>query len=1063
VTDAAHWGARAATIDELLSDQFEALPGQKVHVDLAARRLANWCRSAASGDWPLFGRRLHRDGLSMVEVLARFATVRRRACASTPAWMEDAVWIQMALESSSAHLECIPTGESEPCAFEHLLEPVIEAADARLWERIEARAADNLKQSARAGLRCSLRDSLSELCAVALYERFEQVRNAHASINMPAAQPDAGNPHYRRFLMEMRATGFRRLFADKPVLLRLIASVTRQWIETARELIERLDKDLALLRQELLGADGRSPVAQIASGLSDRHNGGRSAQLISFENGTRVVYKPKDLRVDARWHRLIEQLNQADPPVALKSTRVLSREGYGWAEFVHHAGCAAPKDFTTFFRRAGAWLALFHCFAASDIHQENIIAAGDHPVPIDLEMILQATAAEHGARFPEEEAFAAATQTIANSVSVVGLLPVYVRSPESEVLAMGGMISNRSARTEIVWENVNADRMRPRTLTQFDAAQNLPHINGHYARFGDHIADFMSGFEDYSRFLLRQSRDALFDGFAGLPVRKLIRPTRFYYLLLHRLKDHRTMDDGPAWAAQADFVARLADWDTDSDLLWPLHQSERAALLELNVPHFVSATDSQEIGDSRGISICADATLGLDRARARMRAFDAQEISWQIEVIRHNTDALSKSAVAGADNRRILREVSGNAPPELFLLEANGIAAELCNRAIRRGPGAAWIGVDWLGDTEVSQLVALGPDLYNGISGIAVFFAAHAATTQSQLSRELALAAIALLRKNLKSRSAARFARSLGIGGATGLGSIVYALTLISSFLHEPELLADAHVAAELFSDDLIAADRQLDVLGGSAGAVLALLRLYQAGQSPDALRRAIRCGEHLLAQPRMGPQGRRSWGGQGSRGQPLGGMAHGAAGFAYALSALFAATGREGLMAAASECIAFENGSYDPQHGSWRDLRHPDLGLWPCQWCHGAVGTGLARVAMMRLRGSDFTPLAQDIARAVAAVEGAWPNGVDTLCCGTLGSIELLYEAGRALKRCDLGSSAAGRLMSVVASAGKGGDYQWNVGTRQFNPGLFRGLAGTGYTLLRRLDDSLPNLLVWE
>ena len=37
--------------------------------------------------------------------------------------------------------------------------------------------------------------------------------------------------------------------------------------------------------------------------------------------------------------------------------------------------------------------------------------------------------------------------------------------------------------------------------------------------------------------------------------------------------------------------------------------------------------------------------------------------------------------------------------------------------------------------------------------------------------------------------------------------------------LQDDVLLADAHVAAELFSDDLIAADKQLDVIGGSAGA----------------------------------------------------------------------------------------------------------------------------------------------------------------------------------------------------------------------------------------------------
>ena len=81
---------------------------------------------------------------------------------------------------------------------------------------------------------------------------------------------------------------------------------------------------------------------------------------------------------------------------------------------------------------------------------------------------------------------------------------------------------------------------------------------------------------------------------------------------------------------------------------------------------------------------------------------------------------------------------------------------------------------------EVFQLVCLGPDLYNGVSGIAVFLAAHAAVTGRKPSGELALAGISHLRKNLKSRNAARMARSLGIGGATGLGSIVYALTVMS-------------------------------------------------------------------------------------------------------------------------------------------------------------------------------------------------------------------------------------------------------------------------------------------
>jgi lantibiotic modifying enzyme len=52
---------------------------------------------------------------------------------------------------------------------------------------------------------------------------------------------------------------------------------------------------------------------------------------------------------------------------------------------------------------------------------------------------------------------------------------------------------------------------------------------------------------------------------------------------------------------------------------------------------------------------------------------------------------------------------------------------------------------------------------------------------------------------------------------------------------------------------------------------------------------------------------------------------------------------------------------------------------------------------------------------------------------------------------------------MAIVRDAAAAGDYRWNGGNGRFNLGLFRGLAGVGYTLLRRLDGSLPNVLIWE
>jgi type 2 lantibiotic biosynthesis protein LanM len=1061
--------ARAATIDELLSSDFTALPGEKGDADLAAKRLAAWCRACASGDWSLLSRRLKRDGLSIDQVLARFATVRRSNGAAPPAWIEDAIWIETALQDAGKTPPAMD-GPVEPHAFEQLFTPAVEQAEARLWASAGLRASDHLSATARACLRHLLLEDLCGLCAPALYERFAKDRKARSAQGHEALPGQQGaTAYYDRFIAEMKTGGLRRLFEEKPVLLRLIATVTRQWLETSREFVTRLDVDLATIRRDLLQSKADCLVARIEGGLSDPHHGGRSVLTVEWENGARVVYKPKDLRLDSQWHALVGRLNRAGAPIELRAMRAIARDGYGWTEYVAHAGCTDAQGHNRFFRRAGAWLALFHCFAGTDVHQENMIAAGEHPVPIDLETMLQATGAPHATAEAEAQASEAATEIVANSVMAVGLLPAYGRTVDDDIFVVGGVASDWTSGKAFGWSDINSDRMRPATTkTAGTATPNLPHLDGRYAKLGDHIDDFIAGFEEYATFLMLQSRSpdqgGLFDGFAGLPVRKVVRPTQFYYLLLERLKNHRMMHDGVIWSAQADFLARLADWDKDSDSAWPLQRAERLALVDLNVPHFVLPSDGSDIRDITGSSARAEMTSGLQCARTRVHNLDQRDIAWQVEVIRQNTGSVSRSANSPSHGTEPKVVSSSEAPiapiEETFLAEADRVAGEISRHAIRRGPGAAWIGLAWLRDSEVSQLTVLGPDLYNGACGIALFLAAHAMTRGRASSADLALAALSRLRKNLRDRNAARLARSLGIGGATGLGSIVYALSVMSRLLCDDRLADDARRAAELMSDDLIAADRQLDVIGGSAGAILGLLRLHRDTRSVDVLKRALKCGEHLLAQPRVGPAGRRSWRGQGPHPHALNGMSHGAAGFALALASLAAVTGRQEFAEAASECTAFENASYAAEHANWPDLRDAEP-TWRSQWCHGAVGIGLARIAMTR-QGPDPDLTSADIHNALAGATRDWHGHVDTLCCGALGNVEFISEAGKTLGRGDLRELASRRLSAVVGRAASSG-YRWNSSETRFNLGLFRGLAGVGYSCLRQVAGPLPNVLIWE
>ena len=862
---------------------------------------------------------------------------------------------------------------------------MVREAQNRLWEDVDAGVRATLTETAHADLRTALMADLSVLAAPALFVRFAEARERGVG--------------YHEFVREMRATGFRRLFEDKPVLLRLMASVTRQWIDTSRELCTRLAADLPSVRRELLGMNTTCRVAGVEGRLSDPHNFGRTVAIIGLEDGTRIVYKPKDLGADAAWAALVDRLNDSAPPVDLRAMRVVPRAGYGWTEFIEHASCDGPQDFPLFYRRAGAWLALFYVFVGVDMHQENIVASGSHPVPIDLEMILQSDDSRIHPDHTDEtgQAFVSAMQTVIDSVATIGLLPAYGRQSTSQVFVIGGVNSNSSPRVTLRWIDVNTDEMRPvKVADTASTTSNLPFIDGGRASLGDHLDDLMAGFGEYARFLKHQRLQDLVDDFAGSVVRTVIRPTRFYSMLLSRLRDHRTMDDGVVWSAQADFTARLADWENDSDPTWPLQRSERMALVDLNVPHFTAVAD-------RG------------RAEARIRGLGEDEIAWQIEVIRQNTELLRPRSITA---RELAPPAAISEPiEELFTAEADTLAAMLSDHAIREGPGAAWVGLDWLGDSEVSQLVVLGPDLYNGACGVAVFLAAHAAVTGDASSEALSRAALAGLRQSLRGRNPARMARSVGVGGGLGMGSIVYGLTAIAGLLADDAILADAAAAAALITDEVVAADRQFDVLGGSAGAILGLLRLYRQTGSEDVLRLAERCGRRLLAHDRIGSSGQRTWASP-AFGRPLNGMSHGAAGYAYSLAALADATGNQDYAGAATECIAFEDSTFDADHHGWADLRDTVDGGWPCKWCYGAPGIGLARLAMTKLAGVPLESCATDIDRALAGAERGWPVATDTLCCGTLGSVELLWESADVLGRRDLHDRANQQLLAVVQTA---------------------------------------------
>ncbi len=1067
------FAVRAATIDERLTGDYEPIPNLKTDTEASTRRLAAWCQSATGGDWNMFAKRLRRDDLTMETVMPRLAAVRLAANTPLPSWVEDAAWIAPAMVGAAAAdyaASLRAAGDSQP--FEMLFFGLVAEAERRRDAVLPAGALARMEDGVRWSTAHELLADASKLCGLAIYENFAVCLREWQKEPGGAASNTAANRHYDRFLGEMRRSGLRRLFDTKPVLLRLLASMVRQWIDTSGEFMRRLDADAEAVRRELLGRNTVSQVSSLSTGLSDPHNFGRSVYVVRFADGGAVVYKPKDLTVDANWAALIAWLNARKPPIDLRAARVALRDGYGWCEVIEPGDCADRMTALRFFRRAGALLCLSYLVAGSDMHEENIIAAGEHPIAIDLEMLLQAAEPGAATGAPAMRALESAQKRLADSVLTTGLLKGFVVTPETAIVAVGGLHDGKTGKPrEIAWAQINTDAMAPiRSPFHTNDTTNLPNLDGAKLKLTDYVGEMSETCAAYFQFVRSLKSELLAaDGpitaFVGNPIRRVLRPTRFYFLLLERVRNHNDMRDGASWSAHLDFVARLANWDKETEGLWPLFAAERRALTDLNIPFFVHSSDGDRVRDGSATVAAIGLEPGLVVARRRIAELEDADIAWQLDVIRLTTiDEAIADPITGAvkfKTRPVLPDEGTPLDRDTAFAWADRIAGRVAARAIHDGEGAAWIGLDPLTDGGGWGLAVLGANLYGGAPGIALFLAAHARLTGHTASADLAQAALASVRHMIRSSSAMRFARVLGIGGAAGIGSVVYALTTIAGLLGDEKLRDDAHCASRLLTDDVIGGDKIYDVLGGAAGCILGLLKLHRETSDGQALNRAVACGHHLLrSRPRDDKTG--LW--RHLTRKPLTGMSHGAAGFGYALAALAKASSHEGFAAAARDCHAYERSLFSVERGNWPDLRDDDKEpFWPVQWCHGAGGIGLARLGIARFGDLDID-LTPDVGAAVAAVQRVWPSSIDTLCCGNLGNVELLAEAGRTLGRDELTAQASARVGGILDAAATSGVFGWNAGKDDDNLGFFRGLSGVGYTLLRRLDpETLPNVLIWE
>ncbi|WP_420223752.1 type 2 lanthipeptide synthetase LanM family protein [Pigmentiphaga litoralis] len=1039
----------ALTIDEVLSDDYEPLPAQAGDHALARKRLDRWITLCADNDPSVFEQRLARLNWARQTLLARLAGVRRRDHVKEPFWV-----------SKTRHvLDVLLQGGINPAqqqlAFSPLLSPLVEDAVRVLRRSLPIDVSAIMTSRAFEGIVDHLRMRLGNLCELPFYDALLHWRRGLLSAAQggdAAALAQLSDDSLDGFAEHMRTTGYAALFDQTPVLFRLIATLICQWQSSYRLFLLRLADDRPALQTWLPLAQNDALVSRVNWGLSDPHNEGLSVLGVEFSDGTKVLYKPKDLRPDTFVIQVVGELIQLGLPEQLLLPKALVREGYGWTTHIPPAACGTVDDVDTYYRRFGTWLAVFHLLSTSDMHMENFVASGAHPVPVDVEMILQGIRQRPRAVDEHSEAHWLATHALEKSVQSVGMLPAYVQGQNGGLISMGALEPSVYPVKVLKWDSINTPRMLLASQTDhIEINTNLPVLDGHPISVGRHKEAFFSGFVSTLRFIAGQERagNTIRKALDAPPfiIRKVVRPTRFYYMLLKRLYDHRAMHDSVCWSMEADFVARFYDWEDHAERPWKLAASERRQLLDLGIPHFVMHTDANVISDGRGPVTRLHVELGHDVVRRRMTTLGPQEIAIQSDIVRACLQMPPTQASAFTDVQ-----------PGLPFVQMLGDA--LMSSSLRAESSVAWIGLTRVDHEVAAQLAPLGHDLYYGATGIAVFLAALA-LSGSPMAATDCRQVLAATMQTVRSARLAQLRRAIGIGGAVGLGSIVYGLTLTGEALADDGMLEAAASCASGITPEAIMDDRTFDLVGGASGACLALIALHRRRSDERLLERAVLCCDHLLAHREAKSGMWRS----SAIPLPLTGVAHGAAGIALAFSRVYGLTGYERFRVAAQDCIAFEARHFDVVVGNWKDLRaggDQRTPRPPNQWCYGAVGIGLARLSMLKDDAVPCHVLNEDVDRALAATLADQGGRNSSLCCGDAGHIEFLVEVAGQRGRGDLMDVAQARAAALSNTWRRTGDLVWNGGHATWNPGLFQGVAGVGFSGLRALGIVLPSPLAW-
>ena len=800
-------------------------------------------------------------------------------------------------------------------------------------------------------------------------------------------------------------------FAVYPLLRQDADRIGKNFRSFLQSFLRRLSEHSDRISTELLNGRPAGRLISLSASGADSHLHGRSALRVECEGGV-FYYKPRDSRID----RLYAEIVAAFCPECTRSPKVVCGDSYGFIECMKTAPIRNREEAAAYYRNFGALTALFRFLGTSDMHYENILACGVHPVAIDLETLLTPVPDPYnGCEISSVEEMNPVWRDILFSTQGTLVLPMMLQ----------GKV-----------------QISPLLCDSLETAQCLPVLEEKRIPLYGYEEEFLSGFDRmYDRLLSRRGELAeMVRKAESMSARFVMRASAYYSVML---KEMHSPEGGVSAENRAKILEDLKSHFKDHPEYLPLTEWERACLEEGDIPYFSFQAGKRALyGDPQGdrlmdgyfkMTALDRCILALEHSGPREKQF---ELDYILRRFRQGPDVLPEvgKKVTGEASQK---KPGGNPvpyPAEEAKAQALKILEELWDLTLRLTDGNRI-----LLSANKHLVPEYHTDFERGLPGMSLFFDRIRSAYSDKTREDTARKAACLLDETGKDlhrtirtyQTMAVALRSiLHPGICKGAGGLFFSPCLNDEMLEE--ILSALNLPGRAFEEE------KPGLADGISGLLLSCTVAYDRMRNPDVKKTLTALAERLtvMLQERL------------SNPKPSSGLNQGMAGVGLALVQARRLTGNNACLEMAEKAFRLESAQYRDALGGWPDYsRSPQPVFLGEHLESGAPGIALAAVLC-----EQEVPAAKAVADKALDCTLRLPfRETDDLATGNAGIALALTVAARRRRDPELLRAAGIRLTEMAVRAEQDGGYRSLPGRLRNapDPAFWYGLAGIGYAML--------------